>query len=898
MIIRTFYAIPLLLLILLSVSNDVTAQSQPFDVSNFPESFGPSNVGREFYVAFPANLETGQPVEKYIRLYISSHVATNVDIYAAGQLKGSVTTIPNDIVTFDLSPLEAQLLIYDGNGVNVPDDALYAGKAVKIIADDPVVVYGLNRTAYTSDGMLVLPVNGLGREYVVASAASNVPRADYDLPSQFMVIAPYDNTSVTITYSDNTPNHSEGEEVTITMNEGDVYSSMSTGFKSDLSGAVIRASNPIAVTAGQNCTYLPDENYPACDHIEEMLIPVEAWGNAYQAVPFQNRTRGDTYRIFAAEPDTKVYVNGQLFATIPNGGGPAGSGFVEYREEEVRALDFTSDKRIFVAQYNNGQTYDGSAASDPFYTILTPVGQFQTEFMFATPGNSFPQYFINLVGDSAALANAEITKIAPEDWSTITSLPNVKRYAFPTEISGKKYAGANFPLMSGVYRIRSTGPVAGYIYAGGTFDSFGYPLATAVRTLSVGDIPTVDTEPPTIESEVDCMGLATGTVSDAPNDVNIRTNINSLELTAGSENYRLTHPRIRAGIDRNVPYELTVIDPLKEAVAILVASDNAGNLVFDTVNYVPSILSLDTNSIELSNVQINQEYQAVLTVTNPGSESMVVAAPRLVSGDAGFSIVEPTGGFMLASGETRSVTVAFSSASEGLYTDSLLIEPECGPARIAVITASVGDSREPAITVGGYSFAGLKVGATSTGTITVSSVGTAPLTITEIIGPSGGGFTVTGSLPALPKTLNPAESIQIEVTFAPTEVRRYEDSIVVIHNAGGTPPTRTVAYLDGDGVSVGVVGSESNTAGTWMRVSLAGASGPQIALQYRLNQSSDVMIELYDVEGRIVDRVDHGLREAGINQSLINGDRLPSGTYYAVLTAGTLRMTEAVTIRR
>ena len=71
-----------------------------------------SNVGREFYLAFPANWEFPAG-EKYIRLYIASEVETRVDIYALGQFRRSVKTKPNDIVTSDLSNLEGQIFVRD-----------------------------------------------------------------------------------------------------------------------------------------------------------------------------------------------------------------------------------------------------------------------------------------------------------------------------------------------------------------------------------------------------------------------------------------------------------------------------------------------------------------------------------------------------------------------------------------------------------------------------------------------------------------------------------------------------------------------------------------------------------------------------------------------------------------
>ena len=115
------------------------------------------------------------------------------------------------------------------------------------------------------------------------------------------------------------------------------------------------------------------------------MTPVETWGTFYHSLPFQNRVKGDTYRVFAGAPDAKVFINGELYATLPGFGGADGFGWLEYREDQRRPLEFSSDKPIFVAQYNNSQTYDNSTSTDPFFMILTPVEQYQTDLIFTTP---------------------------------------------------------------------------------------------------------------------------------------------------------------------------------------------------------------------------------------------------------------------------------------------------------------------------------------------------------------------------------------------------------------------------------------------------------------------------------------------------------------------------------
>jgi hypothetical protein len=223
---------------------------------------GPTSVGTEFVFSFPTNYEDPSATLQYIRLYISSTVRTRVRIYTGTTLKNTIYTVPNAIVTCDLTKFEAQA-VSRTTTTPVPDDAIHRRKALTVIADDPISLYGMNRTSYTSDGMLVLPVSALGREYVIASARDYLTGGFFPdkLPSQFLVVAPFDSTEVTITSPSESPNHRADQEYSVTLHKGDVFSSMSFGPGGDLSGAVISATKLVGVLGGQNCAYLPDQRY-------------------------------------------------------------------------------------------------------------------------------------------------------------------------------------------------------------------------------------------------------------------------------------------------------------------------------------------------------------------------------------------------------------------------------------------------------------------------------------------------------------------------------------------------------------------------------------------------------------------------------------------------------------
>jgi hypothetical protein len=631
--------------------------------------FGPTNAGQDFWVSFPSNWEY-QATQKYIRLYITSPVRTRVAVYSGSTLLDTLYTIPYDIVTVDLPQNIAQAIVRD-DAAPIPNDQVYVNKAVHVVADDPVVVYGMNRSNYTSDGMLMLPVSSLGQEYVVASASDVADGISQKLPSQYLVIAPYDTTTVTITNPWDTPNHQAGSSFTITMNSGDVFSSMSTGFGGDLSGAWISADKPVAVAAGQNCTYLPNRNYPACDHLEEMLFPVSAWGELYRSVPYATRKKGDLFRIFAGADNAKVYINGILYATLPKKGGVMGSGFVEFLPPERGLFEFSSDKPIMVVQYNNSQQYDG-VQSDPFYAVLVPVEQYQKEIVFTTPSGDFPQNYVNLVCDSATLFQIEIAVGGTSNWTKLTATYGADFKTFPTKVNGMTYIGKTFMINPGTYRMRGPDPFTGTIYGYGSYDSYGYPLAASVANISVDD-----SSNSIISRNVDCNGDVIAAVQDMPEASSLRTNISAVTLDpVASSNYTIEVNPFIPGRDRSATYTMRVLDRTKDAIGVIVASDMHGNITRDTVRYAATGIAPDQTFVDFGSWDFQPVTHTVSLVNNSTSE-FAGDSLTLQHGES-FRIVEPTAPFTIPPDGSLQVKITFTPSKFELSVDSLGVVSKCG----------------------------------------------------------------------------------------------------------------------------------------------------------------------------------------------------------------------------
>jgi hypothetical protein len=68
------------------------------------------------------------------------------------------------------------------------------------------------------------------------------------------------------------------ESATIAMDAFDVVQIAPDVMDADLSGSLVRSNLPIAVFGTHPCANAPSPEWFACDHVEEQLLPLKAWG--------------------------------------------------------------------------------------------------------------------------------------------------------------------------------------------------------------------------------------------------------------------------------------------------------------------------------------------------------------------------------------------------------------------------------------------------------------------------------------------------------------------------------------------------------------------------------------------------------------------------------------------
>ncbi len=469
------------------------------------------NAGTEFYVTFLPCYEESADINKLL-LYIASTSEGTVTVeVAAKNFTVTKDLVANDVVSIELAPGIGQVFSKSTKS-GIPPEQVYQNAAVHITATVPVVVCAATRFSFTSGTYLALPVQTLGREYIVSSMADmSWMYSGLSLPSETAIVAAYDGTEVEFTLGGPLATVSSGgmrsgQFTTFTMNKGDVWiiGNGATNKESDLTGSKVKASKPVGVISGNQCANVPT-NIRWCDFITEMEIPTSMWGRYLQLPRNTSRTNGYFMKVFAKEPNTRVSYNGSLWKVIQTAGGKEGTGWIYQRVDATgnNVLSLSADKPISATVFNTGQE-DDNVAADPSQMNILPVEQYQTSMIFSTPGTRNGVGFTsNLIGiifevDAATQgipADLEfgVTTNGQWNWRPLSAVFGplfATRDIFQQRVNGKLYAFKECSLPGdNLYGLRCSTPFMCYCYGGSNYESYGHPAgfkAISDSTTAVG----------------------------------------------------------------------------------------------------------------------------------------------------------------------------------------------------------------------------------------------------------------------------------------------------------------------------------------------------------------------------------------------------------------------------
>ncbi len=429
-----------------------------------------SNKGKQFWLAYSYHVGMTSGTPPVMTLYLTSDVATTYTVEVFG-----VTTISS-------GPINAGQVI----PVIIPstyfinDEGLFNGRAIRVTAVKPIVVYSYITRSAASGATLCLPTNVLGKEYISANFTqlSNENQSN----GFFTIVAVEDNTTVEITPSANTKNGwAAGSVNIVNLNKGQIYQVLgSTPNLSgvDLTGSKIKSiasgsggCKKIAVFSGSGKIRIPASGCAtnSSDNLYQQLYPIASWGKKYLTVPSYTRPN-NYYRIIRSNPASNVYLNGTLI--------PAASFINDYYQFFNNTPNLIeSDIPISVFQYFTTQNCDGnSGAYDPDMIALSPVEQnidkvtLVSSNMVATP----PQHHMHVImrnggtGISSFLLDG--LSVSPLLWNVHPSDANYS-YLYLGNVS------------QGYHTLRSDSGFNALAYGYAPAETYGYSAGANVKDL-------------------------------------------------------------------------------------------------------------------------------------------------------------------------------------------------------------------------------------------------------------------------------------------------------------------------------------------------------------------------------------------------------------------------------
>jgi hypothetical protein len=193
-------------------------------------------------------------------------------------------------------------------------------------------------------------------------------------------------------------------------------------------------------------------------------------------------------------------------------------------------------------------------------------------------------------------------------------------------------------------------------------------------------------------------------------------------------------------------------------------------------------------SLDFGNQAVNAATTLPVLVTN-NTAGPVTLSITLAGGDFSETV---TPSATLAAGASSTINVTFTPTQPGLRTGTMTVTPP--GATVTLTGIGLGATLQPAPPA--VSFLATIIGDAADQTLTLTNVGSAPLTISSVTigGAAGGDYSASPSLAGT--VLGPGASSDLDVTFSPTRVGGRNASITIVHTGTNSP---LVVPLSGTG---------------------------------------------------------------------------------------------------
>ncbi|MEM9461714.1 MAG: IgGFc-binding protein, partial [Myxococcota bacterium] len=379
------------------------------------DMLGPTSIGCEFWAAsVPASggqglgwgVSVGNPFDFDVQVTIEDQRGPGGALRMFHQ--------------FVLGPRQSQIINMNGNvggvmpGENhtVPSNGPGNNVAFRITSDSPVTAMQINpiggAPSFVPEASMLLPINSLGQAYYGMGYATG----------WVIVVATEDATTL---------NTDAGMQV---LDAFDTHT-FSAG---DPTGFFVGSDKPVAVFSGSSCTNVP-AGAGWCDHIEEAVIPLAAWGTSYVAArhphrqPVMSPTIEPVYwRVIAGVDNVTISVDPPGIVPGNQISLASAGDWMELNSTESFYLSAPDNEPFMLVQYmaggstviNTPSCMPGPAVGDPYMMQMVPTEQWLTSLPFLTD-DSYSMDFVILVREAGV--PVEVDCLGAVDASHFDAIP-------------------------------------------------------------------------------------------------------------------------------------------------------------------------------------------------------------------------------------------------------------------------------------------------------------------------------------------------------------------------------------------------------------------------------------------------------------------------------------------
>ncbi len=265
-----------------------------------------------------------------------------------------------------------------------------------------------------------------------------------------------------------------------------------------------------------------------------------------------------------------------------------------------------------------------------------------------------------------------------------------------------------------------------------------------------------------------------------------------------------------------------VADQPGSYVAQLVVSDGIFISLPSTVliTGISSAITVSPDVLDFGNQLVGSSSQSrSIVITSIGTSNVVIDGFSVAGGNAAdFSVNSPALPITLAPDAQTQLTVTFAPSLTGSRAATLSISSDSADGPHSVNLSGTGTIPAISVSPTTVSFTSTFVGATQKQTVTVKNDGTADLILnaTSISGVNASDFTVNAGS-TLPMSVAPGATAALQVNFIPSTFGNRAATLVINHNAPGSPKTIAVSGIGvgpGIQISTGSIGFDNQLINT------------------------------------------------------------------------------------